>query len=405
MGWLSRLFGGLRGGGVVASGRADFAGLTDPALASFLRVGAGSRRTALEVSAVYRCVSIISEAIGMLPLRLMHVGPGRVMSDPAVDHPLHDLLAAEPNAAQSAYVFKRLMQMRMLVHGDAYARIVRSGGRVVALQPLDPQRVRTEQRDDGAIVHRVETRAGALELPASEMLHLFDASLDGVTGLSRIDLAVESIGLSRDARDSLARIYRRGLSAGGALRHPNKLSLETKERLRAALEQYSGSANAGRWMVLDEGIDAKPLEMSARDQQTVETSRHQIEDIGRFFGVPRPLLGLDDTSWGSGVEQLAILFVRFALAPHFVAWEQAINRALLTRPEKRLYAADFDERELLRGSMKDQAEFFARALGAGGSRGWMEPNEVRDLSGLPRRPDGAGLAQQAGAQAAPPPAV
>jgi phage portal protein BeeE len=84
-------------------------------------------------------------------------------------------------------------------------------------------------------------------------------------------------------------------------------------------------------------------------------------------------MGVDDTSWGSGIEQLAILFVRFGLAPWFKAWEEAIRRTLLEESEWRTLAADFDERELLRGTLKDQSEFFARALGAGGHRGWRGP--------------------------------
>lgn len=142
-----------------------------------------------------------------------------------------------------------------------------------------------------------------------------------------IALAEDAIGLSREAAQSLLRISKTGVSAGGALTHPNRLSKEARQSLKEDIEQYSGSQNAGKWMVFEEGLKAEKLEHSARDSQTIETAKHQIEDIARFFGVPRPLMGMEDTSWGSGVEQLAILFVRFALAP-FVNWEQTVQRAL-----------------------------------------------------------------------------
>jgi phage portal protein BeeE len=86
-----------------------------------------------------------------------------------------------------------------------------------------------------------------------------------------------------------------------------------------------------------------------------------------------------------------MLFVRFGLAPWFSVWEQGITRALLPISERGVFYPDFDERELLRGTMKDQAEFLARALGAGGHRPWMEANEARDHVGLGRHPDGGGL--------------
>lgn len=332
----------------------------------------------------------------MLPLRLMKKPKGKSFVgsgafEEATDHPLYDLLMYEPNSYQTASEFKRLMESRVLTKGNAYARIVRSRNRISALLPIDPAGATVRVAADGAISYSFTLNNAYFELPQSEVFHLRGFSSDGVVGVSMISLAEDAIGLSREAAQSLLRIYRSGVSAGGALTHPQRLSPEARASLKERIQEYSGSANAGKWIVLDEGMEAKTLESSARDSQTIETVQHQIEDIARFFGVPRPLMGMQDTSWGSGVEQLAILFVRFALAPSFVNWEQAVQRALLTREEKSLYVADFDERELLRGSMKDQAEFFSKASGSGGHKPWMESNEIREHTGLPPHPDGYGL--------------
>jgi phage portal protein BeeE len=95
---------------------------------------------------------------------------------------------------------------------------------------------------------------------------------------------------------------------------------------------------------------------------------------------------MDDTSWGSGIEQLSLLFIQYGLAPWFISWEQAVNRSLLSPQDiKNGYYADFDERELLRGSMKDQAEYYTKALGT--QKGWTSQNEVRDILGLGRHQD------------------
>lgn len=365
--------------------------VNDPVLKEWIRAGGQPARQAMEVSAVFRSITLLTGAIAMLPLRVMERSADGSAGVEAVDHPLFELLMHEPNARMSAFEFKRLMEMRLLVHGNAYARIVRTGARVAALLPVDPERVRPLEQDDGTIAYEIQSKGGVVQLTARDMLHLRGFSLDGVTGLGVVKLATDAIGLSTTAAESLSRIYKTGVTAGGALQMQGRLSKAAKENLKEQLEAYQGSTGAGRWMVLDEGMSAQMFGASARDNQTIETLRHQVEDIARFFGVPRPLLGLDDTSWGSGVEQLAILFVRFGLAPSMVAWEQALRRALLTREEKRRFAFDFDERELLRGSMKDQAEFFARAMGAGGSKPWMTANEIRDLTGLSRRGDGDDL--------------
>lgn len=389
MAFWSRLFGRASAPAAMADPTSNsFTGLTDPRFLEFIRSGGAGPRKALQVSAVFRSITLISGALAMLPMRVMAQEPDGSAGVEAVDHPLFNLLSEEPNARQTAFEFKRLMEMRRMVKGNAYARIIRSGPRIAALVPLDPDWTEPNEHRDGTLTYSVKGSKGSLELPASDVLHLRGFTLDGVKGVSILKMASEAIGLSQDAAESLARIYKTGVSAGGALSTDERLSPEAKQNLRESLETFRGPSASGKWMVLDEGMKATLFSSTARDNQTIETLRHQVEDIARFFGVPRPLLGLDDTSWGSGVEQLAILFVRFGLSPSLVEWEQAFKRVLLSREEKRRFAIDIDERELLRGSMKDQSEFFARAMGAGGGRGWMTANEIRDLSGLRRHPDG-----------------
>ena len=92
-----------------------------------------------------------------------------------------------------------------------------------------------------------------------------------------------------------------------------------------------------------------------------------VEEVGRMFGVPRPFLMLDDTSWGSGIEQLSMMLVQYTLAPWFVSWEQAISVCLLSEAERDRYRPKFNEKALLRGTMKDQAEFLSKLTGAGGT--------------------------------------
>ena len=112
-----------------------------------------------------------------------------------------------------------------------------------------------------------------------------------------------------------------------------------------------------------------------------------VEEVARAFGVPRPLLMMDDTSWGSGIEALGVFFVQYALQHWFTVWEQAIERAALTPAERKTHYVKFNERALLRGTLKDQSEFFTKALGAGGHSPWMSPNEVRDLQDLSKSID------------------
>lgn len=376
------------------------AAITSQDLALILRGEDGgyiSPRTALHTACVLRCVDLLSASLAMLPMRIVD----RQTRAEAASHPLNQLLAWEPNNWQDAFQFRRLMEMRRICSGNAYALIIRSGSRVVALQPLDDGRVSVEQENDWSLVYNVSMKSGAVRrLTGRDILHLRDLSVDGVIGDARTKLAAEAIRVARDAERAQARMFSNGMLVGGALSHPKTLTDAAHKRLRESLEaRYSGAENAGKWLLLEEDMKATRFSMTAQEAQTVEARNHQIEDVARAFGVPRPLLMMNDTSWGSGIEQLAILFVRFGLAPGMVAWEQACRRVLLSDQDKERYEIDIDERELLRGSMKDQGEFFARALGAGGHQPWMEANEVRTVVGLGPHSDGNGL-KQATAQGA-----
>lgn len=369
-----------------------FSGLDDPDLLEFMRGSSESASgayvtasKALQNMALLRCVTLISESIGKLPLNLLERGEEKKL---ATDHPLYRILKRKPNNWQTAYEFKRLMQMRALLHGNAYARVIRSRGEIIRLVPIDPGQIEPLQNDDWSVVYRYTRKdGGTLDLPASEVFHICDLSEDGIKGLSRVKLAKEAIGIALQAERAAARLFKNGVMAGGALSSPDALSDAAYQRLQDSLENKSGSDQAHKWMVLEEGLKAEKWANTAVDAQHLENRNHQIEEVARAFGVPRPLLMMDDTSWGSGIEQLAIFFVQYGLDQWFTAWEQAVERTLLSEQETETHYVKFNERALLRGTLKDQAEFFTKALGAGGHSPWMKVNEVRDLQELSKSPE------------------
>ncbi|MYM31492.1 phage portal protein [Duganella sp. CY15W] len=369
-----------------------FSGLDDPDLLAFMRTGSDtasgayvSASKALQNMALLRCVTLISESIGMLPLNVLERGEEKKH---AVDHPLYNLLKRRPNGWQTPYEFKSLLQSHVLQHGNGYARIIRSRGQITNLIPMHPTRTVPTQNDDWSLTYRYTRPNGTyIDLPASEVFHLRDLSDDGIIGLSRVKLAREALGIALQAERAAARLFKNGVMAGGALASPNALSDQAYKRLQDSLEGKSGADQAHKWMILEEGLKAEKWAASASDSQHLENRKHQIEEVARAFGVPRPLLMMDDTSWGSGIEQLAIFFVQYALQHWFTVWEEAAARSLLTPAEADTHYVKYNERALLRGTLKDQADFFAKALGSGGHAPWMTQNEVRDLQDVSRSND------------------
>lgn len=369
-----------------------FSGLDDPALLEFIRSGDPALgkyvhgMKALRNMAVLRCVSLISESIGMLPLSLIRRDETKA---PAKDHPAYRLLRTRPNGWQTPYEFKSQMQLSALINGNAYARVVWSRGRPIALVPLDFEAIEPKLTDDWRMQYRYTRKDGnQVVLQAHEVFHLRDLSPDGINGLSRVRLAREAISLAQQTERAAARLFRTGVMAGGALEVPKVLSDQAYKRLQDSLrENHSGAENAGSWMIAEEGAQAKKFAGSAVESQQIENRNHQIEEVARSFGVPRPLLMMDDTSWGSGIEQLNIFFLQYGLQHWFTAWEEALARVLLTEDEYEEMHFKFNERALLRGTLKDQSEAFAKGMGSGGHAPWYTQNEVRDWQDLPRVED------------------
>jgi HK97 family phage portal protein len=368
---------------------AVFAALNDSAaLADFIRGTSGDGVTgigALQNMALLRCVSVISQSIGRLPLNVLSRDDEK---EHAVELPLYAILKTKPNEYQSAYKFRSFMQLQALLHGNAYARVIRRGNRVVRLIPMAATTVTPKL--DLAFQPYFEVSAqggGVTTLSASDVLHISDLPDDeyGLVGMSRVKKAQESLSLAQKAERAAARLFTNGVMAGGALTFPAKLSQQQIENISSSLQaRYAGTDNAHKWMVLEAGAKAEKWANTASDSQHVENRNHQIEEIARAFGVPRPLLMMDDTSWGSGIEQLGKFFVEHGLSHWFDAWEEAIELTLMTDAERERYQVKFNDGALLRGTLKDQGEFFAKASGAGGHMPWMTANEIRELMDMPK---------------------
>lgn len=360
-----------------------------------------TEKLALRNSAFFRGAKLVSTSVGMLPTHLIRRKADGT-TEKAKDHPLYRILHKRPNSYQTALEFKSYMQLCALLDGNAYARVVwgvkRGRPAVLALLPFKRRTIKPELTEAGVMTFRYQPPGGGVQiLAARDVFHFrHPVTTDGIKGVALLDMAVETLGLASAAERALAKMLSKGVVASGAIELPQgaELSEEAYDRLRSSMnEDHSGPDNAGSWFLLEDGATAKPF-TTAKDAQTDELRKREVEEVARFLDVPRPLLMMDETAWGSGIEQLGLFFVTYCLLGWFVAWEQAVERSCLTEAEQdadELYVK-FNEGALLRGSLKDQADFFSKALG--NNAAWMKPDEVRghfDLNPVPggdRLPEG-----------------
>lgn len=332
----------------------------------------------MRVAAAWRCINIIGGAIATLPLDLIRRVDEKVRL-PAVGHPLRRVLTVRPNPWQTPSEFRRMMQANLLLRGNAYARKVVLGSRVVALIPLHPDRVQAEQLDSFAMQYKVRGNNGAITAYAQkDILHLRGMSLDGVTGMSVLSNMRESLGLALQTEKAGARLFKNGMLAGGVIEHPAKLSPEAAKNLHESLDaKNAGAENAGKWILAEEGMKFAPVSLSAEDAQWLGARDFQRYDIAMFFGVPPHMIGATEktTSWGTGIEAQGIGFVTYTLNDWIKTWEESIKRDLLPESEWESIDARFNVNGLLRGDAKGRWDGYVKALQWGVS----SPNEVRAM--------------------------
>lgn len=335
--------------------------------------------TAMRVAAVYACVRVLAESLAMLPLRVFRLGPsGRTKAE---DHPLWELLARRPNHIQTPFDFRVMMMGHLALRGNAYGRIIAGPDGVIReVMPLHPDRVRVYRMQDGTLQYQVrDLWSGVLweKLLPSDILHLRGLSTDGVVGLSPIAVAREVFGGALASQDWSNRLFANNATPGGIIKIPGKTTRETREQVKADWEQRFSGINQHRPAVLDQGADFMPLGMTPEDAQFLQTRQFQATDIARVFRVPPHKIGILDRATHSNIEHQGIEFIQDTMLPWVTAWEQAIERDLMTPQERQALTVSFDLDALLRGDIATRFTAYAIAR----QWGWMSANDVLRAEG------------------------
>ena len=340
---------------------------------------------ALEVNSVMACARLIAEGLSQVPFQLYQ--QSGINKNLATDHPLYDVLYRKPNGWQSSFEFREVMTMHAVLGGQAFAFINRRpDGSVGELIPLLPGSVEVIRMDDWTLKYRVTTPSGEQRLlESSAVWHWRGPSWDGVIGLNAVRLARESIGLAMATEKSHAIMHKNGSKVSGTYSVEGTLGKEGYESLTTWINKnFAGVENAHKIMVLDRNAKFMPQTQSGIDSQHIETRKYQVEEICRAFRVYPVMVGYSDkAATYASAEQMFLAHVVYTLSPWYSRVEQSAEVQLLTDKERRDgYFVKFNAAGLMRGSHKDRSEYFAKALGEGGGRGWMTQDEVRGLDEL-----------------------
>lgn len=356
------------------------------ALGSGYETSSGQRVTttsAMQQLVVFNCVRVLAESIGMLPCRLMK--QTEMVRLPATGHRLYPLLSMAPNGYMTSQEFWEMLVACLCLRGNFYAYKVEALGNVVELLPLNPDIVQPKLNDDWTVEYKVDFKTGQKTLSQKEIWHVRLFTLDGLNGLNPIAYARQTLGLGQAMDAHAGKLFTNGAVTSGVLRTEQTLTDEAFARLKEEFQgEHMGAANAYKPMILEMGLDWKPISLNAQDAQFIESKRMTEAQLCGLFRVPPHLVANMDKMTLNNVEQMGMNFVNYSLVPIITRVEHRIQVGLLNEKDRLTHYAKFNAGALMRGDMKGRFDAYAKGIQ------WsiLCPNECRDLEDMNPREGG-----------------
>ena len=334
--------------------------------------------SAMQLSAFFACVRILSESIGSLPLKIyQRTSDGG--KEVAVNHPLNRIFGQLTNREMTPQEHLEFLMASALLRGTHYSEIERGGnGQILALHPLNSACMQTVRDAAGRLVYRYNDPKNPKILTESEVWRVPGLGGDGVTGYSVLAYARQTLGVAIATERHAAKTFANGTRIPAVFEMDEYLTDDARERLATDLSSYQGSENAGKTLILESGLKYKTIGMTNDDAQFLESRKFQIAEIARWFGVPLHRLNELDRATFSNIEHQGIEFVTHTLRPWCKRIEYTITRDLIQPRYRGLYFAEFTMDALLRGDTASRYD----AYGKGIKDGWLNRNEVRKKENL-----------------------
>lgn len=352
---------------------------------------------ARKLSAVDRCMSILAGSMAKLP---SYIFDSKSRERPG--HPLLHLLNVRPNEAMTPSVRKEVLENSRLEGGNGYDWIVRDPqtGRVAELIPVPWYLVQPWKDTAGRIWYTVTHpfTGEPMVLPREDVCHYKGATRDGLTGISVLRRAADTLASARAAQEYERAYYESGGQPSGVLKTDADLGgwaegadgkplqradgslVSLKDQLRSEWEKvHAGPKNGHRVAILDLGLDYKPIAASNQEAQFIESKEVSIRDIARYFGVPLYKLGEGKEAYSSN-EQNAIEYVVGTLHPIVTQYEEEQTWKLLTDRE---IAAGLEVRINLMAELRGDSNARMHVYQTMLQEGVYSVNDVRALEDLP----------------------
>lgn len=333
--------------------------------------GWGTYKTSqsLALSAVYRCVEVITNGVASLPVKLYRTDEKGFKYE--IHNNLSFILSKKPTEKMNAFTFYKLIVKDILLMGNAYVLILRDdNGEVVGLQYIQAGLVSPIDKGD-----RIEYQVTGIKgfVRQEDILHFMNYTDNGVYGISVLTHARRTLGIADYGENASENFYKSGGCTTGFLKFDGPSSGKQREEILSAWNQATGGVRnqPNGIPVLPANVNYTQLSVNPADAQLLESREFSIVEICRFFGVsPTKCFDLTHASYNNS-EMAELAFLNDTLRPLLTKIEMEMETKLF-KPEEG-YDIKFDVSELLRTDKKSQAEYFTKLF----NLGVLSPNDIR----------------------------
>ena len=308
---------------------------------------------------VYVVVSKRARATARLPLPVyQHDDLNRPRRD---DHPMSRLLA-RPNPGMSGFDLWLWTSSTFDIYGEAVWYKRRVNGTVRGLYPLHPASLTYDDQADSWSFDNGRLRLDGI--PAEDLVHFKTYNPANLKrGLSALEPLRSTLENEWAARTATSSFWHRGARPGMALTHKASLSKPAQQRLKEQMDDIAaGASKTGVTLVLEEGMEARPLTLTAEEAQYIETRKLNREEVCAAYDVPPPVVHILDRATFSNITEQMRSMYRDTMAPHLKGFEATIERDLraVEWPRDDIYA-EFLMDEVLRGDFETRQDALAKA--------------------------------------------
>lgn len=336
--------------------------------------------SSMQVAAFNRGLIYISTQIAKLPWDVKDENFNIIRG--GISH----ILNVSANPEMNAFRWKLFMVQQAIIHGNSYSEIERdNSGRVIALWPLESQRMDLLRTDSGDLYYRYYNPDGSTSfLPPRDIYHLPNFhTKDGLLGQGVVAYGRDVLGIQIAADEMASGIFHNSGIPSGVLESPNKLSDEAYKRLKESWDEQQGGKKTGSTALLEEGLKYNPIEVRPDTLQFIESRQFGILEIARFLGVPPTKLFDVTAATYSNVEQSNLEVATDTLDSWATNLEIEADVKLLNNRYGGKFT-DIDLYSIFRGDMKTRSDYFKAMMSVGA----MTPNQVRAREGMPAYSEG-----------------